>query len=71
MLCYKDKTFCNYKDCKAFDNCNRALTAKISEESDKYGLLLSVFAEKPPCFTDNTSDAGCTGITTNNNNKKE
>lgn len=33
MVCYKDKTFCNYKECPKFNVCSESLTKNIIEEA--------------------------------------
>lgn len=51
MICYKDKTFCPFKECKNFGkNCDRSLTEKIKKQADKFGLPICQFTEKPSCF---------------------
>lgn len=55
MLCYKDRTFCKFSDCKEFNNnCHRAFTKKVEKE---YSLIISeqrlpvaYFLQKPGCF---------------------
>lgn len=62
MMCFKDMTFCNAKDCKHFgdreidpDMCFRSLTDKVKKEAegwwgnDKYPIC--IFTEKPKCYT--------------------
>lgn len=51
MLCYKDKTFCGFKECKNFGkNCDRSLTDEVKKEARKFGLLISQFTDRPGCF---------------------
>ena len=53
MLCYKDKTFCNYyEDCKSGKDCKRALTDEVKEKAEIAKLLVCIFAEKPECYED-------------------
>ena len=52
MICYKDKTFCEYyKNCDAID-CDRALTEEVVQKAEAVGLPISMFIEKPVCFCD-------------------
>lgn len=51
MLCYLDKTFCDYYlTCKKGENCNRALYKELEEKAHKAGLPLSRFLGHPSCF---------------------
>ena len=39
MICYKDMSFCNRKDCYYFNNgCKRTLTDKVIKDAEKFGL---------------------------------
>lgn len=50
MICYKDRTYCQYYTlCKNYDNCN-ALTLEVKEAADDFGLPISQFNDKPDCF---------------------
>ena len=49
MLCYKDKTFCNF-DCKNKENCNSWFTKTDKQNSKKLNLPVSFFVDKPDCF---------------------
>ena len=51
MLCYKDMTFCSFwEDCKKQENCSRCLTENVRIDSDRSGLLICQFVDKPNCF---------------------
>jgi len=55
MICYKDKTFCEfYKECKLGNGCDRALTDKLKKEAEEWWgsgeFPISYFIEKPDCF---------------------
>lgn len=55
MICYKDKTFCDYyKTCADGDTCHRALTKDVRKRARKWwgrGIIpISVYAEHPECF---------------------
>jgi len=54
MICYKDKTYCRFEDCKNFGDkkgdCDRSLTKEVEKEAEKFGLLICSFAERPDCF---------------------
>ena len=50
MICYKDMTFCEFKDCKHFDNgCHRSLTEKVKQQAIRFGLPICQFTDKPDC----------------------
>ena len=51
MICYKDKTFCPFIDCKQRD-CDRRLTLAAELSAKKLNLPLSLLAEKPECYRD-------------------
>jgi hypothetical protein len=52
MLSYRDMTFCPYwKDCKSADMCHRPLTAKVQQDAERFGMPLSMFAERPACWS--------------------
>lgn len=36
MLSYKDRTFCQAVDCAKFNECGRALTAKVKREAARW-----------------------------------
>lgn len=55
MICYKDKTFCDfYKDCKEGDACDDALTDEIKDAAVKWwgnkNAPIARWANKPKCF---------------------
>lgn len=50
MYCYKDMTFCDFKDCAKHKGCFRELTKKIEREAEKFGAPISRFGSKPECF---------------------
>lgn len=53
LLCYRDMTFCTfYKECAVGNKCYSALTDKVKYGSEKSGLPIAQFMEKPPCFID-------------------
>jgi len=54
MLCYKDKTFCEfYKECKKNKDCGKALIEKVQKEADDIGLSICRFEDRPNCFESN------------------
>lgn len=58
MLSYRDMTFCPYwKDCKSADMCHRPLTAKVKQDAKKFGMSLSMFAERPACWSPEETEA--------------
>ena len=55
MMCYKDKTFCDFFDCENFKNCHRALTEEVVESANKLNMPICRFVhtnlgDKPECF---------------------
>lgn len=51
MMCYKDRTYCNFfLLCKTGHDCDRALTNEVAEGAKKAGLYISQYAEFPDCF---------------------
>ena len=54
MLCYKDRTFCPFEQCKKFPVCPTALTEKVQADAirwwGKEGAPIAQFASKPSCF---------------------
>lgn len=58
MLCYKDATFCNFKACNKFNNCDNALTQKVQEDADEWWkgfksrdkTPISVYNKPPKCY---------------------
>ena len=49
MICYKDKTFCDYYGCKHFSECPRTYTDE-EENKNIHNLPVSLFAELPNCY---------------------
>ena len=56
MICYRDRTFCSYKECSKWEECGRALTMKIKKDSNEFGLPICQFSEQPECYEDNKKD---------------
>jgi murein endopeptidase len=57
MMCYRDMTFCTYyKECKAGNTCDRALTYWVKAEARAWwggvGVPIATYADKPECFQD-------------------
>ena len=53
MLCYKDKTFCGFQECRDFCKCDRALTKWVKKQAKAWmgeDAPICQFAEKPECF---------------------
>lgn len=52
MLCYKDKTFCNFKDCKKHtkEQCDRVPSELELQYSKDLGIPMCWFYDRPPCF---------------------
>lgn len=41
MMCYRDRTFCPFSECKKLRACGTALTEEIKEQAKKAGLYTS------------------------------
>lgn len=50
MICYRDRTYCNFRDCAAFGPCPRSFTDDVEVEAIESGLPVSLFSQKPDCF---------------------
>lgn len=50
MICYRDKTFCNFTDCKKFKKCPRALIDKDKESAEKMKLPICTFIIRPEYY---------------------
>lgn len=50
MMCYRDRTFCGFKDCANFNACSRRLTEAVEKAAELLRLPICQFAEKPDCF---------------------
>lgn len=55
MMCYRDRTFCSFKDCANFNKCSRRLTEAVEKAAELLRLPISQFAEQPNCFEANKS----------------
>lgn len=55
MMCYRDRTFCGFKDCTNFNKCSRRLTEAVEKAAELLRLPISQFAEQPECFVANKS----------------
>lgn len=36
MICYKDKTWCEFRSCAKFEGCDRAYTQEVHEQAIKW-----------------------------------
>ena len=51
MMCYKDKTFCQfYKECADGDTCPDALTPEVQRRAAELELYISLSDDRPECF---------------------
>ena len=58
MICYKDKTWCTFSECKHSKDCKSFLTDKIKEDADKWWntkephkpVPIMKYATKPDCY---------------------
>lgn len=57
MLCYRDKTFCDFKDCENFDDCVDALTDAVHYEANMRNMNISRCSEKPDCFKEKDNES--------------
>jgi acetyl-CoA carboxylase alpha subunit len=55
-MCYRDMTFCGFKDCAQFGPCARTLTGEVRVKSEKMGLPICQFVDRPDCFADKTTE---------------
>jgi hypothetical protein len=55
MMCYKDMTFCGFKQCVKFGSCKRSFTDKAKADADKWwgdkDAPVCMYMDKPTCFT--------------------
>ena len=54
MFCYRDKTWCNFKDCSEFssEKCWRVMTDRDREVVKKENFPVCLYAERPKCFVE-------------------
>jgi len=50
MICYKDRTFCQYYNCAKVQTCDRVLSKRIKQDAIDFGLPVCVYSAKPECF---------------------
>lgn len=50
MRCYKDRTYCGFRDCKKFSKCVDALTDAVHLEANMRNMNISQYVEKPECY---------------------
>jgi len=56
MLCYRDRTFCDFKDCDHFNDCVRAMNKEWQEQyniicnKNKFVLPVCQYVDKPECY---------------------
>lgn len=66
MLCYEDKTFCEfYKDCRDQDTCSRPLTKEVEAAANEWWKSfdlpdvptpISLYWNKPECHREQIGD---------------
>ena len=53
-ICYRDRTFCEYTECKNYASCDRALTPQVQKDAEKWwggkDAPICTYAEEPVCF---------------------
>lgn len=47
MICYKDKTWCTFSECKRSKDCKSFLTDKIKEDADKWWNIIGPYIPAP------------------------
>jgi len=58
MMCYKDKTFCKFEDCKKWNGCSKAYTEQIAVAAGNWWKAGGGKSEDAPvCFYSNVP--GC------------
>ena len=51
MMCYRDKTYCQFwVDCVSGRTCPRALTDKVENDANNFGLPICSYCDEPKCF---------------------
>lgn len=55
MLCYRDRIFCKFLECKRID-CDRRLTRAVRKAADNFGAPISQFIDKPDCYAEEDND---------------
>lgn len=52
MMCYRDMTFCDYKCCAKFAQCDRALTDEVYRKANEWmhDAPICIYNDKPDCF---------------------
>jgi hypothetical protein len=54
MMCYRDKTFCPFRECAKFSSCPDALTDAIIKDANRWwgveNAPIAQLAVKPDCY---------------------
>jgi len=52
MMCYRDRTYCNFSNCKNFDSekCHRVLSEIDNKRIIEGSWLVCYYVDKPDCF---------------------
>jgi len=60
MICYKDKTFCDYTDCNKFKGCDRAYTDDVLKEAKEWWKRndppVMFYISEPECYEEGAAD---------------
>ena len=60
MMCYKDKTFCSFSDCKHCHTCDSAYTGEHQSKAEKWwggkGAPVMFYVNKPFCYENNKKE---------------
>jgi hypothetical protein len=58
MICYRDKTWCNFRDCSQFGwACERSLTAQVHRDAREWwgdsegDPPIAIYSTRPLCFS--------------------
>ena len=61
MICYKDRTFCDFSTCAKSKNCYNYLTENHKQQAKQMGLDISRHLNKPDCFESRIDAIGQNG----------
>ena len=50
MLCFRNKTYYDFKDCKYFNKCHEALIEQMQKDSNVSELPICKFIDKLGCY---------------------
>ena len=60
MMCYRDRTFCNFKNCSEFSNCSTAYTDEVHKNAVAWWgneeAPVAFFVEYPECYKEKDNE---------------